>query len=432
MSSHEWDPSLEATAELFASRLEGFSRESVLLTPQLREAIAEISERDSRLPADGRARSRRFARQKFRKWLDARLEKIRVEAVQLADELLRPVACLLVDERVRLKLAERITELLFPDPPEWIFSAHRAAEIMCLGKRHAIDQERVATWIREGRSVEAVSQAILKQIAQRNERPQLYRTGLPGARHAPEPIPIEASPIDGEIAEESGPGSLAAEPSSLTQQLAEVYRLSLACGLDPCRVADVVDQYWTPAENSQVFVAAIANECSFKPREIKTSVIGELFASLEFPEREAIWKVQLKQWLTARFARISNEQRSASKASVPDVPEEAAGDYDDRPESPGLKKLFPNDPRKQFFAKILLDHPDMKFKQQCENADIRRRQRPAERAKLAPRKEWMTAIRETRLEKYWQRDDDLWVRVSELHAVEVWASEIRTKLKRTS
>ncbi len=40
----------------------------------------------------------------------------------------------------------------------------------------------------------------------------------------------------------------------------------------------------------------------------------------------------------------------------------------------------------------------------------------------------MIEIGETRSEKDWMRDEDLWARVSELHAVEVWVSAIRKKL----
>lgn len=43
-----------------------------------------------------------------------------------------------------------------------------ASEIMNLGKRHGIDHERVATWIKEGRSVDAVSALILADVEARH------------------------------------------------------------------------------------------------------------------------------------------------------------------------------------------------------------------------------------------------------------------------
>jgi len=45
-----------------------------------------------------------------------------------------------------------------------------ATEVMNLGKRHGIDHERVATWITEGRSVDAVSALILADVEARNGR----------------------------------------------------------------------------------------------------------------------------------------------------------------------------------------------------------------------------------------------------------------------
>lgn len=46
-----------------------------------------------------------------------------------------------------------------------------AAEIMNLGKRHGIDHERVATWVKEGRSVDAVSALVLEEVAARKGNP---------------------------------------------------------------------------------------------------------------------------------------------------------------------------------------------------------------------------------------------------------------------
>jgi HK97 family phage major capsid protein len=46
-----------------------------------------------------------------------------------------------------------------------------ATEIMNLGKRHGIEHERVATWVKEGRSVDAVSALILEEVAARNGKP---------------------------------------------------------------------------------------------------------------------------------------------------------------------------------------------------------------------------------------------------------------------
>src|ERR1700719_1362746 len=47
----------------------------------------------------------------------------------------------------------------------------RVDEIKGLGKRYRVDRERVATWITEGRSVDAVRVEILEEIASRSARP---------------------------------------------------------------------------------------------------------------------------------------------------------------------------------------------------------------------------------------------------------------------
>jgi HK97 family phage major capsid protein len=58
-----------------------------------------------------------------------------------------------------------------------IDSRNASVEIIKLAKRHGIDQERVATWISEGRSVDAVSALILEEVASRSANP----TTTPGA-----------------------------------------------------------------------------------------------------------------------------------------------------------------------------------------------------------------------------------------------------------
>lgn len=50
-------------------------------------------------------------------------------------------------------------------------SRNAAAEIVRLGKVHGIDQERVATWISEGRSIDAVSREILGEISSKSAKP---------------------------------------------------------------------------------------------------------------------------------------------------------------------------------------------------------------------------------------------------------------------
>lgn len=52
-----------------------------------------------------------------------------------------------------------------------IDSRNVSVEIIKLAKRHKIDQERVATWISEGRSVDAVSALILEEVASRSAKP---------------------------------------------------------------------------------------------------------------------------------------------------------------------------------------------------------------------------------------------------------------------
>lgn len=65
-------------------------------------------------------------------------------------------------------------------------SRKSAAEIVTLGKRHGIDQERVATWITEGRSVDAVSALILDEVATRSAKPNT----TPGAAERKDEIEL--------------------------------------------------------------------------------------------------------------------------------------------------------------------------------------------------------------------------------------------------
>lgn len=65
-------------------------------------------------------------------------------------------------------------------------SRNVAAEVVKLGKRHGIDQERVATWITEGRSVDAVSALILEEVASRSANPKT----TPGAAERKDEIEL--------------------------------------------------------------------------------------------------------------------------------------------------------------------------------------------------------------------------------------------------
>jgi HK97 family phage major capsid protein/HK97 family phage prohead protease len=52
-----------------------------------------------------------------------------------------------------------------------IDSRKTAGDIVKLGKRHGIDQERIATWISEGRTLDAVSALVLEEVASRSAKP---------------------------------------------------------------------------------------------------------------------------------------------------------------------------------------------------------------------------------------------------------------------
>jgi HK97 family phage major capsid protein len=67
-----------------------------------------------------------------------------------------------------------------------IDSRKTAGEIVKLGKRHGIDQERVATWISEGRSLDAVSALVLEEVASRSAKP----TTTPGAAETREQLEL--------------------------------------------------------------------------------------------------------------------------------------------------------------------------------------------------------------------------------------------------
>jgi HK97 family phage major capsid protein len=57
-------------------------------------------------------------------------------------------------------------------PAQAVIDARNVSvEIIKLAKRHKVDQERVATWISEGRSVDAVSALILEEVASRSAKP---------------------------------------------------------------------------------------------------------------------------------------------------------------------------------------------------------------------------------------------------------------------
>jgi len=67
-----------------------------------------------------------------------------------------------------------------------IDSRKTAGEIVKLGKRHGIDQERVATWISEGRSLDAVSALVLEEVASRSAKPNT----TPGAAETREQLEL--------------------------------------------------------------------------------------------------------------------------------------------------------------------------------------------------------------------------------------------------
>jgi hypothetical protein len=67
-----------------------------------------------------------------------------------------------------------------------IDSRKTAGEIVKLGKRHGIDQERVATWISEGRTLDAVSALVLEEVASRSAKPNT----TPGAAETREQLEL--------------------------------------------------------------------------------------------------------------------------------------------------------------------------------------------------------------------------------------------------
>jgi hypothetical protein len=138
----EWDP-LEAATRRFISDD---------LNQELSFTLAKLERRElhnlNRLPEEfwGNLRSR--AERRFRRF-----------ATDLADG------------KVRRRVAHQVAKgfRLLMDRRQKSMEAHRVSEIAGLVQRHKIDQDRGATWIREGVSVDAVCALILDGIASKNK-----------------------------------------------------------------------------------------------------------------------------------------------------------------------------------------------------------------------------------------------------------------------
>jgi ribosomal protein S16 len=105
-----------------------------------------------------------------------------------ADLRFRPFANALADESVRAEASHQAATQLFSQRLLKAMEAKRVSEIEGLGKRKKIDQERVATWISEGRSVANVCREILDQIAKPKPIATQANEQRQGSECKPKPI----------------------------------------------------------------------------------------------------------------------------------------------------------------------------------------------------------------------------------------------------
>jgi hypothetical protein len=158
-------------------------------------------------------------------------------------ELLHPNAQAFAIEDVRRQFAQQIGDRLRPETSLESKAATRTAEIIKLGKRHGIDQERVAEWISGGRSFVAISAEILDELESRSVQP-----ATPAGTETPAPRTDGTS---------SGP---------YDHELAEVFRLGIRGRIDRDQIAESIEKYWTPELTAAEFISGVSGLRRLKAR----------------------------------------------------------------------------------------------------------------------------------------------------------------------
>jgi len=237
--------------------------------------------------------------------LDLLLRKFHVLVLQKARQHLAKYAR---DDGTCRSVARALVESLLPEPTEESKAARRAIEIVRLGKVHGIDQERVVSWIADGRTDDAVSREILDGVAKR--APRLYSTGTLEARHAPELVGREdpastsdASPTTiGQASEEQSSG-----PGRHARELADVVRRGMTDGVDADRIAERIEVYWRAELTSADVLYG-----DLKPRASEGTPMRELFELFGVRERVWTWRAEFEPWLVGELQQGDDGDLAAS------------------------------------------------------------------------------------------------------------------------
>jgi len=254
--------------------------------------LAKLSRRTELLERQKQAILRRIT-VKFYGYSSARLE------------LLRPkdFAC----EEVRRQFVQQIGDRICPEMSPESRAATRAAEIVKLGKRQGIDDERVANWISGGISLDAISAEILDELASRSAQP-----ATSGETEPPAPR------TDGN------------HNGLYDPELAQVFRLGIAERVDWDRIADSIEKYWRPELTAAEFIAGLSGLERLKARAKKRSIIGEIFELFGEPDRAWEWKDAYVQRLLSELEQVAADatlesETSLALALVPGIEEPIGG-----------------------------------------------------------------------------------------------------------
>jgi hypothetical protein len=254
--------------------------------------LAELSRRAQLLEGKKQAILRRIT-VKFYGYSDTRLE------------LLRPYAKAFAREEVRRQFGQQIGDRMCPEMSPESRAAKRTAEIIKLGKRHGIDDERVANWISGGISLGAISAEILDELASRS-----------------------AQPATAAETETPAPRTEGNNSGLYDRELAEVFRLGIRGRVDRDQITESIEKYWRPELTAAEFIAGVSGLRRLKVRTDKRSIVGEIFELFGEPDRAWEWKDAYVQRLLSELEQLAEGatlEAEAAPSSVPSM-EEPIGD----------------------------------------------------------------------------------------------------------
>jgi hypothetical protein len=221
-------------------------------------------------------------------------------------KILRPSAKDFASEDARRQFAQHIGDRLCPETSLESRAAKRVAEIIKLGKRYGIDDERVANWILGGISLVAIRAEILDEFATRSD-----------PRSTSAEIETPAPRTDGN------------NSGAYDRELAEVFRLGIRGRVDRDQIADSIEKYWTPELTAAEFIAGVSGLRRLTARPDRRSIVGEIFELFGDSDGAWAWKDAYVQWLLSKLEQLADEEiirASSSGQPTTDLRTQQIGD----------------------------------------------------------------------------------------------------------